>query len=235
MYALRQSSERQVRQNTESQLLRYAVAERMYLLWAGSRSEIINSDPGIERWHCFRPARRVRACPQLGSAGRGRHRRLAGRYRGYPGRTKTGCRLLEVCQIFGTANRRRATGIRFELSRRPTGAGHPKELSASSSSRSYANDCWRGREVKGGHRGELFKRLPDWICPCNTLRVKLWCTPIAGFTKLITTFVFTKFRGLWSVRQTFKDMVSHDHDVQKLPANPIQGTGLVWKIPSCRV
>src|SRR6202007_2191207 len=34
---------------------------------------------------------------------------------------------------------------------------------------------------------------------------------------------------LWSVRQTFKWF--RDHDVE-LAANPIQGTGLVWKIPS---
>jgi len=41
--------------------------------------------------------------------------------------------------------------------------------------------------------------------------------------------VFTKFRELWSVRQTFQWF--RDHDVER-PANPIQGTGLVWKIPS---
>ena len=41
--------------------------------------------------------------------------------------------------------------------------------------------------------------------------------------------VFAKFQELWSVRQTFQWF--RDHDVQ-LPANPVQGTGLVWKIPS---
>jgi hypothetical protein len=41
--------------------------------------------------------------------------------------------------------------------------------------------------------------------------------------------VFTKFRELWSVRQTFQWF--RDHDVE-LPANPIQGTRLVWKIPT---
>jgi hypothetical protein len=41
--------------------------------------------------------------------------------------------------------------------------------------------------------------------------------------------VFTKFRELWSVRQTFQWF--RDHDVE-LPANPIRGTQLVWKIPS---
>jgi hypothetical protein len=41
--------------------------------------------------------------------------------------------------------------------------------------------------------------------------------------------VFAKFRELWSVRQTFQWF--RDHDME-LPANPIQGTRLVWKIPS---
>jgi len=41
--------------------------------------------------------------------------------------------------------------------------------------------------------------------------------------------VFAKIRELWSVRQTFQWF--RDHDVE-LPANPIQGTRLVWKIPS---
>ena len=41
--------------------------------------------------------------------------------------------------------------------------------------------------------------------------------------------VFAKFQELWSVRQTFQWF--RDHDVE-LPANPVQGTGLVWKIPS---
>src|SRR5258708_18376950 len=41
--------------------------------------------------------------------------------------------------------------------------------------------------------------------------------------------VFVKFRERWSVRQTFQWF--RDHDVE-LPANPIQGTRLVWKVPS---
>jgi len=41
--------------------------------------------------------------------------------------------------------------------------------------------------------------------------------------------VFVKFRERWSVRQTFQWF--RDHDVE-LPANPIQGTQLVWKIPT---
>jgi hypothetical protein len=41
--------------------------------------------------------------------------------------------------------------------------------------------------------------------------------------------VFLKFRERWSVRQTFQWF--RDHDVE-LPANPIQGTRIVWKVPS---
>jgi len=41
--------------------------------------------------------------------------------------------------------------------------------------------------------------------------------------------LFTKFGELWSVRQSFQWF--RDHDVE-LPANPIRGTPLVWKIPS---
>ena len=41
--------------------------------------------------------------------------------------------------------------------------------------------------------------------------------------------VFVKFRERRSVRQTFRWF--RDHDIE-LPANPIQGTRLVWKIPT---
>jgi len=42
-------------------------------------------------------------------------------------------------------------------------------------------------------------------------------------------FVFAKFRQVWSVRQTFQWF--RDHDIE-LPVNPIEGTRLVWKVPS---
>src|SRR5258707_14127915 len=41
--------------------------------------------------------------------------------------------------------------------------------------------------------------------------------------------VFAKFRELWSVRQAFQWF--RDREVE-VPARPIQGTRLVWKIPS---
>ena len=71
---LRQSSEKQVRQNKESQLLQYAVAERVRALgW--KQVEIINSDLGSSAGRASAQAGRLRAGPQLGGAGRGRHRR----------------------------------------------------------------------------------------------------------------------------------------------------------------
>src|ERR1700756_5068139 len=57
---LRQSSEKQVRQNKESQLLQYAVADRVRALgW--TQVEIINSDLGSSAGRCRRSARRLRA------------------------------------------------------------------------------------------------------------------------------------------------------------------------------
>ena len=41
--------------------------------------------------------------------------------------------------------------------------------------------------------------------------------------------VFLKFRERWTIRQTF--MWFRDHDIE-LPANPVLGTGLVWKVPT---
>jgi hypothetical protein len=71
---LRQSSDKQVRQNKESQLLQYAVAERVRALgW--KQVEIINSDLGSSAGPALCPAGRLRAYPQLGGTGRGRYRR----------------------------------------------------------------------------------------------------------------------------------------------------------------
>ena len=82
-----------------------------------------------------------------------------------------------------------------------------------------------GQESKA-RRGELFKRLP--IGYARDVVDKVAFHPDRRVCEAIQ-LVFTKFRELWSVRQTFQWFRDHDVD---LPANPIQGTGLVWKIPS---
>ena len=82
-----------------------------------------------------------------------------------------------------------------------------------------------GQESKA-RRGELFKRLPVGYVLDAMGKVVLH--PDQRVCEAIQ-LVFAKFRERWSVRQTFQWF--RDHDVE-LPANPIQGTRLVWKIPS---
>src|SRR5439155_7986003 len=85
---LRQSSEKQVRQNKESQLLQYAVAERVRALgW--KQVEIINSDLGSSaglasaQREGFERVLSLVALGEVGIVG-------SGNYRGYPAPTKTG-------------------------------------------------------------------------------------------------------------------------------------------------
>ena len=97
---LRQSSEKQVRLNKESQNLQYAVAERVRALgW--KQVEIINSDLGSSagiaavRREGFERVLSSVALGEVGIVGSREVSRLS--------RTdKDWCRLLEVCQIFGT-------------------------------------------------------------------------------------------------------------------------------------
>src|SRR5215467_9743889 len=145
---LRQSSEKQVRQNKESQRLQLDLAERMRSLgW--QEVEIVGSDLGSSA--AIAAARREGFERVLSSVALGTVGVVGSREVSRLSRTdKDWCRLLEVCQIFGTL-------------------------------------------------------IAD------------------------VQLVFTKFRERWSVRQTFQWF--RDHDIE-LPANPIQGTQLVWKIPS---
>ena len=84
---LRQSTDKQVRQNKESQLLQYAVAERVRALgW--QQVETINSDLGSSAGPCRRSAGRLRARPQLGRTGRGRSRRQPGGITAIPNRQR---------------------------------------------------------------------------------------------------------------------------------------------------
>jgi hypothetical protein len=82
-----------------------------------------------------------------------------------------------------------------------------------------------GQESKA-RRGELLKRLPVGYAVDAMGKVALH--PDRRVCEAVQ-LVFAKFRERWSVRQTFQWF--RDHDVE-LPANPIQGTQLVWKIPS---
>ena len=219
---LRQSSEKQVRQNLESQRLQYEVADRIRALgW--KQVEIIDSDLGSSasmasaRREGFERVLSAVALGEVGIVGSREASRLS--------RTdKDWCRLLEVCQIFGTliADEQQIYDLNYlddQLVLGIKGTLSVVELKV------IRQRMQAGQESKA-RRGELFKRLPVGYVLDPMGKVALH--PDQRICEAIR-LVFVKFRERWSVRQTFQWF--RDHDIE-LPANPIQGTQLVWKIPT---
>src|SRR6185312_3978205 len=153
---LRQSSEKQVRQNKESQLLQYAMAEQVRALgW--QEVEIINNDLGssagiaaAQREGFERVISQV-ALGEVGIVGSREVSRLS--------RTdKDWCRLLEVCQIFGTliADEQQVYDLSYlddQLVLGIKGTLSVVELKV------LRQRMLAGQEAKA-RRGQLFKRLP---------------------------------------------------------------------------
>src|ERR1700686_1362574 len=219
---LRQSSERQVRQNKESQQLQYAMAERVRALgW--KQVEIINSDLGSSAGIASAQREgfeRVLSLVALGEVGIVGSRELSRLSR----TDKDWCRLLGGCQIFGTliADEQQVYDLNYlddQLVLGIKGTLSVVELKV------IRQRLLAGQESKA-RRGELFKRLP--IGYARDPLGKIVFHPDRRICEAIQ-LVFAKFRELWSVRQTFQWF--RDHDVE-LPANPIQGTRLIWKLPS---
>src|ERR1700688_1214837 len=137
---------------------------------------------------------------------------------------KDWCRLVEVCQIFGTliGDEQQIYDLNYlddQLVLGIKGTLSVVELKI------LRQRMQAGQESKA-RRGELFKRLP--VGYTRDLTGKVVLHPDQRICEAIR-LVFIKFRERWSIRQTFQWF--RDHDVE-LPANPIQGTRLVWKIPS---
>src|SRR5271156_4284656 len=211
---LRQSSDKQVRQNKESQLLQYAVADRVRALgW--QQVEIINSDLGSSaglgaaQREGFERVLSLVALGEVGIVGSREISRLS--------RTdKDWCRLLEVCQIFGTliADEQQVyelNNLDDQLVLGIKGTLSVVELKI------MRQRMLAGQEAKA-RRGELFKRLP--VGYARDPAGKIMFHPDRRVCEAIQ-LVFAKFRELWSVRQTFRWF--RDHDLE-LPVNPIQGT-----------
>jgi DNA invertase Pin-like site-specific DNA recombinase len=219
---LRQSSEKQVRQNKESQRLQYDVAERMRALgW--KQVEIVDGDLGCSA--AMASARREGFERVLSSVALGEVGIVGSREVSRLSRTdKDWCRLLEVCQIFGTliADEQQVYDLNYlddQLVLGIKGTLSVVELKV------LRQRLQAGQESKA-RRGELFKRLPvGYVLDAMGKVVLHPDQRVCGAIQL----VFEKFRERWSVRQTFQWF--RDHDVE-LPANPIQGTRLVWKIPT---
>jgi len=219
---LRQSSDKQVRQNKESQRLQYDVAERIRALgW--KHVEIIDGDLGSSA--AMASARREGFERVLSSVALGEVGIVGSREVSRLSRTdKDWCRLLEVCQIFGTliADEQQIYDLNYlddQLVLGIKGTLSVVELKV------LRQRLQAGQESKA-RRGELFKRLPVGYVRDSIGKVVFH--PDQRICEAIQ-LVFAKFRERWSVRQTFQWF--RDHDVE-LPANPIQGTQLVWKIPS---
>src|SRR5437667_7285157 len=219
---LRQSSEKQVRQNIESQRLQYELAERIRGL--GWREvEIISCDLGSSA--AIGSARREGFERVLSSVALGEVGIVASREASRLSRTdKDWCRLVEVCQIFGTliGDEQQVYDLGYlddQLVLGIKGTLSVVELKV------LRQRMQAGQESKA-RRGELFKRLPvGYVLDAMGKVVFHPDQRVCGAIQL----VFEKFRERWSVRQTFQWF--RDHDVE-LPANPIQGTRLVWKIPT---
>ena len=190
--------------------------------WAGRAVEIIGNDLGSSagmasaRREGFERVLSSVALGEVGIVGSWEVSRLS--------RTdKDWCRLLEVCQIFGTLiadeqhiydlnslDDQLVLGIKGTLS--------VIELKI------LRQRMQAGQESKA-RRGELFKRLPvGYVLDAMD---KVAFHPDQRVFEALQ-LVFLKFRERWSVRQTFQWF--RDHDVE-LPANPIHGTRLVWKSP----
>src|SRR6267378_7684151 len=219
---LRQSTDKQVRQNLESQRLQYDLGERMHALgW--SEVEIIGHDLGASA--AIGAARREGFERVLSSVALGEVGIVVSREVSRLSRTdKDWCRLVEVCQIFGTliGDEQQVYDLNYlddQLVLGIKGTLSVVELKV------LRQRLQAGQESKA-RRGELLKRLPVGYAVDAMGKVALH--PDRRVCEAVQ-LVFAKFCERWSVRQTFQWF--RDHDIE-LPANPIQGTQLVWKIPS---
>jgi len=219
---LRQSSEKQVRQNKESQRLQLDLAERMRALgW--KEVEIVGSDLGFSA--AIASARREGFERVLSSVALGTVGVVGSREVSRLSRTdKDWCRLMEVCQIFGTliADEQQVYDLNYlddQLVLGIKGTLSVVELKV------LRLRLQAGQESKA-RRGELLKRLPVGYSVDAMGKVALH--PDRRVCEAVQ-LVFARFRERWSVRQTFQWF--RDHDVE-LPTNPIHGTQLVWKTPS---
>src|SRR6266699_2892698 len=206
---VRQTSEKQVRQNKESQRLQYDVAGRMRGLgW--KYVEVIDDDLGCSaglaaaRRAGFERVLSSVALGEVGIVGSWEVSRLS--------RTdKDWCRLLEVCQIFGTliADEQQVYDLNYlddQLVLGIKGTLSVVELTV------IRQRLLAGQESKA-RRGELFKRLPIGyvLDPMG----KVVFHPDQRICEAMQ-LVFVKFRERWSMRQTFQWF--RDHDVE-LPDN----------------
>lgn len=221
---LRQSSQRQVVHNTESQRLQYALADRARQLgW--QEVEVVDSDLGCSAG--VGAAHRVGFDRLIGAVALGEVGIVLSREASRLSRTdKDWCQLLEVCQIFGTLIGDEEQIYDLSLMDDQLVLGIKGTLSVVEL-KVLKLRMVRGMEEKA-RRGELAKLLPPGYVRDATGEVVK--DPDERVREAIA-LVFGKFSQTCSVRQTFKWF--HDHEVE-LPVNKSLGgrMGIVWQLPS---
>lgn len=222
---LRQSTEKQVRQNTESQRLQYALVERAKELgW--TEVEIIDSDLGSSA--AIGAAKREGFDRLIASVAKGEVGIVLSREVSRLSRTdKDWCRLLEVCQIFGSLigdadqiydlsilDDQLVLGIKGTMS--------VVELKV------LQMRLLAGMEEKA-RRGELM-RLPPPGYVKDEAGNAIKKDPDKRVQEAIR-MVFRKFRELWSIRQTF---LWFQTEGIELPVNKSVGgkIKIVWQLPT---
>jgi DNA invertase Pin-like site-specific DNA recombinase len=221
---LRQSSERQVRTNLESQRLQYGLQTRARELgW--TRVQVIDTDLGSSA--SVGTEARVGFQELVASVAMGEVGIVLSREVSRLSRTdKDWCQLQEVCQVFGTllgdgeriydlgtTDDQLVLGIKGTMS--------VVELNV------LKSRLLAGMQAKAS-RGELVRTLPAGFVRDGTGNVVL--CPDTRVREAIA-LVFSKFRETGSIRQTY--LWFHSHGVE-LPVNKQRGQrdALVWKLPS---
>lgn len=221
---LRQSSMSQVRNNLESQKLQYALSGRATALgW--KRVEVIDSDLGVSAaaGSGTRPGfERLLAMVALGQVGIVLSREVSRLSRN----DQDWCRLLEVCQVFGTLigddehvydlahmDDQLVLGIKGTLSVVELGVLKMR--------------MQRGKEFKAAS-GRLRYRLPaGYVYDVDGHPVK---SPDAR-TREAIALVFRRFRELQNARQLY--MWFHDHEIEVPVGRYVGGTPRIdWQLPT---
>jgi DNA invertase Pin-like site-specific DNA recombinase len=221
---IRQSSERQVRFNKESQGLQYALAARARQLgWPDV--EVIDCDLGASAAAGSAPRRGFDQL--LGAVARGEVGIVLSREVSRLSRTdRDWCSLLEVCKLFGTvlADAEQVYDLHSmddQLVLGIKGTMSVAELNI------LKMRCVAGQEAKAG-RGALYRTLPPgYVLDLDGRPVK---DPDARVQQAIS-LVFTRYRDLWSVRQTMRWF--REHGIE-LPYNRREAgrSRIAWQLPT---
>ncbi|UCC74381.1 MAG: recombinase family protein, partial [Gemmatimonadota bacterium] len=220
---LRQSSLTQVKENTESLRLQYALADRARDL-GFERVECVDSDLGVSA--AVAGGVRLGFDYVISAVARGEVGIVMSREVSRLARSdKDWCRLLEVCQVFDTLIGEEDQIYDLSLMDDQLVLGIKGTLSVVEL-KVLRRRLLAGREAKA-RRGELFQRLPPGYVLDAAGQVVL--DPDQR-VQAAMGMVFTKYRELWSVRQTCQWFWSQE---VKLPVNKcLAGTvRLVWQLP----